>query len=139
MRIEHAIEIDAPVARVWELTLEVESWPTLTPTMTSVERLDRGPLRVGSRARIEQPGQGAKTWTVSQLDDAKTFAWRTRAFGMTMTATHRLEGHATSTTNRLVVEMDGLLAPILGPLLRRPVLAAITTENQGFKRAAEAN
>ena len=44
MRIEHTIEIDAPVKRVWELTLDVESWPQLSPTFTSVERLDAGSI-----------------------------------------------------------------------------------------------
>jgi hypothetical protein len=55
MRIEHSIEIDAPVERVWGLTIDVESWPGFTPTMESVERLNSEPLAVGSRVRVKQP------------------------------------------------------------------------------------
>ena len=47
MRLEHTIDINAPIDRVWDLTLDVEALPNLTSTMTSVERLDDGPLAVG--------------------------------------------------------------------------------------------
>ena len=34
-------------------------------------------------------------------------------------------------------ELTGPMSRIIGPLLRRPILHAITTENNGFKTAAE--
>lgn len=139
MRIEHTIDIAATPERVWELTLDIESWPRYTPTMDSVERLDSGPLAVGARARIKQPGQRAKVWTVAQLDDEKAFAWGTRAFGMTMTGGHYLTATVDGTTQTLAIELDGPMAPLLGPLLKRPILSAITKENEGFKSAAEAS
>jgi uncharacterized membrane protein len=140
MRIEHTIEIDAPVERVWEVTLDVESWPEHTPTIESIERLDDGPVTIGSQARIKQPGQRAKVWTVSALDSEKRFAWSTKAFGTKMTGDHLLEATDEGTTrNTLAIEMHGGLAPVVGALLRRPILAAITKENEGVKSAAEAN
>ena len=138
MRIEHRIEIDAPPSRVWELTIDVETWPQHTPTMESVERLDTEPLAVGSQARIKQPGQRAKVWSVTQLDREKTFAWSTRSLGTTMTGIHGLQPAAGRTVNTLAVEIVGGLAPLIGRLLRRPILSAITKENEGFKTAAEA-
>lgn len=142
MRVEHSIEIVAPVARVWELTVDVESWPKLTPTITSVERLDErldpAPFRVGSTARIKQPAQRAKTWTVTVLDPQRRFAWATRTLGTTMTASHVLAATPTGTRNTLAVDIEGRLAPLVGALVRRPVLKAISTENHGFKSAAEA-
>lgn len=137
MRIEHRIEIVAPVTRVWELTLDVESWPEHTPTMTSVERLDTGPLAVGSRVRIKQPGQRARVWTVTELEPEQRFTWSTRAMGTTMTGSHLVAATDVGTTNTLVVEIEGGLAPLVGVLVRRPVARAIATENQGFKAAAE--
>ena len=138
MRIEHTIEIDAPVKRVWELTLDVESWPQLSPTFTSVERLDAGSIAVGSQARIKQPGQRVKVWTVTKLDPEKTFAWSTKSLGMTMTGIHSLESADGTTVNTLAVEIEGSLAGVVGSLLRQPLLSAISKENEGFKQAAEA-
>jgi carbon monoxide dehydrogenase subunit G len=48
MRFEHTIEIEAPIERVWQVTLDVESWPKRIPTVESIERLHEGPLAVGS-------------------------------------------------------------------------------------------
>ena len=80
MRIEHTIDIAAPAERVWALTVDVESWPELSPTMTAVERLDGGPLRVGSTARVKQPGQRAKVWTVTAVQPGRPVPWRAPAF-----------------------------------------------------------
>lgn len=138
MRIEHTIEIDAPIEEVWDLTLRVEDLPTMTPTMTAVERLDDGPLALGSTASIKQPGQPTRTWTVTVVEAPTNFAWSTRALGMTMTGIHELRPTGDQTTsNTLAIRLDGRLAPLLGPLLRRTIHKALATENEGFKRAAE--
>ena len=137
MRIEHSITIAAPLQRVWALTMDVENWPRYTPTMTSVECLDEGPLAVGSEVRIKQPGQGAKVWAVTVLEPESRFAWSSRFMGSTMTATHQLAADGDATTNTLIVDIEGRLAPVVGLLLRAPIRKSLRKENEGFKAAAE--
>lgn len=136
--IEHELVIDAPVTAVWKLTEEVEGWPATTPTITSVERLDSGQMRVGSSARVKQPGQRATVWTVSTFRPNEEFAWGTKAFGVRMVGTHRLTPVGDDRCrNTLTLDLSGRGAAIIGRLVGKKILAAITTENQGFKRAAE--
>jgi hypothetical protein len=137
MLITHELVIDAPVDRVWALTLDIEAWPATTPTITDVHRDDQGPLRKGSTARLKQPGQPVRTWTVIDVQPSSLFSWQTRAMGMTMLATHRLTSHDSKTRNTLTLELTGATAGVLGPLLRKKLLATIATENEGFRRAAE--
>ena len=137
MRIEHTEEINAPVREVWALTVDVESWPAITPTMTRIERVDDAPLQIGSDVRIKQPGQRERVWTVSALDPQRQFAWSTKALGMTMTGSHRLEASDAGTRNTLVIDLDGPMAPVLGPLMRRPLRRALESENEGFRTAVE--
>ena len=136
MRIETTTEIAAPVSRVWEVTMDVESYPEHTDSMTSVELLDRGPVAVGTKAKIKQPGQPAKVWTVAIVEPESRFAWSTKMMGLTMTGWHLLESSGTGTRNTLAIEITGAMAKILGPLLRSPINKAITAENEGIKAAA---
>jgi hypothetical protein len=138
MRWEDSITIEAPADRVWQLTIDVTNWPTLSPkTMQRVERLDDGPFGLGSSARIKQPGQPAAVWTVTQFDAGRRFVWHTRRMGLTLVATHHVEDLGPRCRNTLVVEAtgrgSGLFGRVIGPLLLR----TIATENACFKREAE--
>ncbi|HRE03530.1 MAG TPA: SRPBCC family protein, partial [Ilumatobacteraceae bacterium] len=73
--LTNSIVIAAPAAVVWNLTIDVANWPSVTPTMTSVERLDDGPFGIGSKARVKQPMQRPTTWTVTEFDPERRFAW----------------------------------------------------------------
>ena len=138
MRVDHSLEISAPIETVWALTEDVERWPELTPTtMTSVERLDTGPIRAGSTARIKQPGQRSTVWTVSNANAPTSFSWWTKVGPVTMTAIHTLEPTATGCRNTLVVETRGFGSGLLGLVTARKIRETIETENLCFKRAAE--
>jgi hypothetical protein len=137
MRWENALTIEATVDTVWRLTVDVENWPSVSPkTITSVVRLDEGPLRVGSRARIVQPGQPAAVWTVTRLDAGHDFTWQTARMGITIVGSHRLEPVGEHCRNTLAVAVSGrgsrLFGWLFGGLLRR----AIRLENAGFRDAA---
>jgi hypothetical protein len=148
MRIQDTRSIKAPIEVVWAHTLAIESWPQLSPTtMTSAERTEPGELRPGSTVRIKQPRQPSRLWTVTAMteptppelgqSEPRTFAWSARFLGMLMTATHLLETEPGGTNNTLIVDIEGRMAPLIGPLLKRPIAKAIALENNGFKTASE--
>ena len=138
MRFTDEILIAAPTDVVWQLTVDVEAWPELTPTITSVHRLDAGELQVGSQARIVQPRQRPAVWTVTELDAGRRFAWATTVLGITMTGTHVLEPTDDGgTRNTLLLDLAGRGSGLFGRVVGGAMRQAIHTENQGFRRRAE--
>jgi hypothetical protein len=139
MHIENIIDIQAPTETVWGLTVAVEDWPRITPTMTSIERLDEGPLRLGSRARVKPPRQRPAVWTVQTFTPARGFSWATKVMTVTMIGTHEIEPTADGCRNRLGLDVTGPGAAFFGRLVKGLLAKAIATENEGFKRAAESS
>jgi hypothetical protein len=137
MDIRSDLLIHSTPARVWALTVDVERWPDLAPTMTSVTRLDAGPLRVGSTARVVQPFQRPTVWTVTHLEPMAYFEWFAKVGTITMTARHRLVPEAAGVRNELEVEFSGLGSRLARRLIGSKIREAITIENEGFRRAAE--
>lgn len=132
--------IPAPVATVWHLTIDVESWPRITPTtMKAVERLDTGPLRVGSTARVTQPGQRPTVWTVQELVPEQRFVWSATVYGADMVARHELTAEGSGCRNRLSIEITGRRAGLLRALVGRRIRKVIATENRCFSAAATAS
>lgn len=130
--------IEATIEEVWALTIDVEGWPDTTPTMSSIERLDDGPLRAGSQARVVQPKQRPTVWTVTALDAPHTFEWEAKVMGVTMVGAHHLVPVEGGVRNELRLRLSGFGSGLLRVLLGGTFRTAIETENQGFKRAAEA-
>jgi hypothetical protein len=136
MRIEHHLDIEATPEVVFGLTVDIERLPQLTPTVTTVNRLDHGPLRVGSQARLKQPAQRPAVWTVDALEPDQRFVWSTTTSGMRMVATHVVEPTAKGSRNSLYLDLSGIAATVLGPFLRRKIARVLATENEGFRREA---
>jgi uncharacterized membrane protein len=134
---EHSILIEAPVERVWRLTVDVERWPSFIPTVRSVRRLDAGPLRIGSAARLKQPGQPPAVWTVTGIEPMRHFTWQSRRPGMTMTARHVLSPAGSGCRNTLTVEVTGAVSRPFGGLFGRAIQRTLERENAGFQRTAQ--
>ncbi|MGE3288463.1 MAG: SRPBCC family protein [Pseudonocardia sp.] len=132
MEWTHSVPIDAPPDVVWGLVADVESWPRYISTVRSVTRLDEGPLRVGSSARIQQPGQPPAVWTVERLDPGREFSWSTARRGLRMTGTHRVVPDGPGCRNEIGLAGSGPLAVLLVPLARY----VLRTENAGFRAEA---
>ena len=137
MRVEKVVTIAAPAETVWDVLTDLESWPEVTASVTSVERVDPGPLRIGSRVRIKQPRLPESEWTVTRLVDGQRFEWTSVSPGVTTTAVHALLDSAGATTLRLEIEQTGPLSVVAGLLGRRLVRRYLDQESQGIKERAE--
>ena len=132
-----SILIGASADVVWRLTIGVTDWPSFNPTMQKVERLDTGPVEVGSTARIKQPGQKPAVWTVTVVEPGRLFAWQTRRLGLVMTGSHLVESVGDSCRNTLTLEVSGPVARPFGAFFGLAVRRSLQTENASFKSEAE--
>ncbi len=133
-----AVEIHAPPERVWPVLLDVAHWPEWTPTVTSVQRLDPGPLAVGSRTRLVQPKLEPVVWKVAELDDlAHIFTWAFRGIGIAVTARHQVEWFKNGSFATLSIKYSGLIGRIMARQLRELNWEYLTAEADGLKRRCE--
>jgi uncharacterized membrane protein len=134
-----AVEIAAPPQRVWAVLMDVERWPEWTPTVTNVERLDPGPLSLGSRTRIRQPKLRPAVWQITELAEKHgVFTWVSSSPGVQVTACHAVEATAAGSRATLSTEFSGLLGLLMARLFRQLNEQYVTTEAQGLKRRCEA-
>lgn len=139
MQLEDSIYIDAPPEVVWRVTVDIERWPEWTPNFRSVKRLEAGAFGIGCRARIKQPGLPEAEWVVAAFVPGERFTWETRVRGTRMIATHELSPEGAGTRSVLRIEILGLIAKLLWPLIRGSVRRSIARENQGLKRRSESS
>ena len=139
MDIERVIDIAAPQERVWAVMSDVERWPEWTRSVTRVERLDRGPLAVGSRARVRQPRFPAAVWTVTALEPGRFFEWRSPAPGLLSVGGHRVEAAGDGGSRvTLSLTWSGPLAAVMRLLFGKLSRRYVEMEARGLKRRAEA-
>ncbi len=131
------VEIQAPPERVWAVLWDIERWPEWTPSVTSIERLDRGPLAVGSRARIRQPRLLPAVWQITELDEGRSFTWITRSLGVRVTARHDIEVNERGSRVTLSLQFSGLLGPLAARLTRGLTERYLVLEASGLKARSE--
>lgn len=130
--------INAPVGVVWSVLSDVESWPSWTPTMTSVVRKSGSGFSVGSLYEVKQPGLTKAAFTVESIDDGEAFSWTSTAIGVTTRADHVLTSVSDRMTRvQLVLEMEGAIAPLVWLLAGRKVRSFVELEAASLKSAAE--
>lgn len=135
--LQHTVTIAAPPERVWAMVIDVEQWPALIPTVDAVDRLDPGPLAVGSRTRLQQPRLPTAVWTVTELAEGSSYTWASTSPGVTITAAHVVEPHADGSRLTLAVTVFGPLSWIGWVLTRSLTKRYVATEAAAIKRAAE--
>ena len=117
MKLANTVYINAPLLAVWNITVAIESWPQWSPTFVSIQRREEGRLDVGSSALIKQPGLPVAKWVITALRPGEQFTWETSVRGVRMTATHELTAQEAGTESVLRIEMFGLIARLMWPLI----------------------
>lgn len=138
MIVENTRQINASPDQVWRVTTDIEGWPRWLPTVTSVTRVGDGPFAVGSVAKIKQPGLPECEWRVTEMTQGVGFTWQTRVFGITMSATHKIVADEPGTKNFLRLELHGIPATLLWPVLRISLKKTLERENTALKTHCEA-
>ena len=133
------MRIEAPLAGVWGAVVDVEAWPPWASQFKRLDRLDGGPLTLGSRVRVRPKRLPASIWQVTELTDGRLFTWTTSLLpGLRLTGGHELAAEGTGTTAEFWLDAGGPLGTLLGPLLRRTVFRRNTRNaTEGLKRHLE--
>jgi uncharacterized membrane protein len=134
---EVSVDIAAPPQHVWRVTTDVERWPEWTASVLSVRRLDSGPFRVGSRARIRQPGFLPALWEVTEIDEGRGFTWVTSSHGIRAAGHHRVDPISGGSRATLSVDYKGLLSGVVATLLAEKTERFLRLEAAGLKKRSE--
>jgi uncharacterized membrane protein len=131
------VDIKASPDRVLAVLCDIERWPEWTSTMTSVRRMDDGPLVVGSRAQIRQPKLLPAVWQVTELDERRSFTWVTRSPGVRVKAGHLVEADGVGSRVRLSLEYSGLLGSLVARIYRHLNERYLAIEAKGLREHCE--
>ena len=132
-----SIDINAPADRVYEVMSDTDRWHEWTPSVTSIKRLDSGPFVVGSRAVIRQPKFPSALWTVTAIDDRKSFTWSNRAPGIMVIAHHSIDANGDRSKATLSLRYEGILGRLLARMTRGITNRYLAMEANGLKARSE--
>lgn len=132
-----SVDIAAPPDRVWDVIIDISRWHEWTPSITSITRLDEGPLAIGSTVVIRQPGLPPARWKVSAIEPNRSFTWVSRGPGFQSIARHSVEQTASGSRATLSIELKGLFGGLLGRLTRDITERYIGYEAAGLKARSE--
>lgn len=133
-----SVAVAAPAETLWRVLVDVEAWPTITESMTAVERLDDGPMRVGSSARVRQPGLPPMIWRVTELDEGRSFTWQASTPGVVTTAFHRITPTDDGCRLTLQIQHTGPLAAVARLVTGRRTRRFLALEAAGLRDRAQA-
>jgi hypothetical protein len=134
----YAVEIRVSPARVWSVLLDVERWPEWTTSVTRVQRMEVGPLTLGSRTRVWQPRLMPAVWRVNSLDEGRRiFAWTTRTFGATIIGRHQVDALKSHSRVSISLDYTGPLSAVIARVYRELLWDYLTREGNGLKHFCE--
>ena len=132
-----SVDIAASPERVWTVMSDAARWPEWTPTVTSIELLDPGPWKVGSRARIRQPKLPPAVWRMTEFNQGTGFTWITGGPFVRVTARHWIESLPAGSRATLSIRFSGLFGALAARLTRNLNETYLALEAQGLKARSE--
>src|SRR5688572_27549618 len=132
-----SVDIKASPERVWQVLSDGERWHEWTPSVTSVELLDKS-LAVGSRAIIRQPELPPAKFKITALEPGRSFTWTTGIPGIVFVqAKHTVEPAPLGARVTLALRFDGLLGGVMGKKTAELNHRYLRMEAAGLKRFSE--
>ena len=136
MAYQTSVTIDAPIGKVWAVLADVASWPSWTPTVTSVRALSGSP-QVGADFQLEQPRLANAVWEIAVWEPPTRFDWVTKSMGVVTEGTHDLAEDGDRTVVTLAVSHSGGLAPLIRLFYGRLTRRYMATEAASLKARCE--
>jgi uncharacterized membrane protein len=128
----------APTDRLWEAMSDVRRWGDWLPTVDAVTPLDpERPDEVGAAYTVEQPGLPRAVWTITAIDEGRSFTWESAHPGILSVGTHELRpGPDGATTIELGIDWSGPLAPLMRLLIGRKARSYVEREAEALDATA---
>lgn len=134
------VTIDAPAELVWSVYTDVQAWASWTASVTDARVHPSGPLGVGTTASIKQPRLPRVVWTVTELEDGRSWAWQNRSPGANTVARHTITSTADGRVHvALSIDQRGLVGRPIGWLLKPLTRRYLRLEGEGLRRHSEAS
>ncbi len=134
---EASLETTAAPAEVWRVWSDVDHWPEWNPDMNE-SRLD-GPLKPGATGMINTKSGGKHNVVVTHYEDGRSFELESTALpGTKMAIRATITSSNGGSRITQAFEPRGLLAPIVGPMMSRPILKTFDSVLNGLKQKVEA-
>ena len=130
----------APLDRLWSVMSDVRRWPDWLPTVDAVTPHEPSrPDEVGATYTVEQPGLPRADWTITAIEDGRSFTWESAQPGIRTVGTHELHpGPDGTTTIDLAIDWTGPLAPLLRLVVGRKARDYVTREAAALDATASA-
>ncbi len=131
------MDVAAPPERVFAIMTDIERWPEWTSSVTGIEQLEPGPLKVGTRAKIRQPKLLPAIWKVTAIEPGRGFTWINTGPGVRVAGNHFVEPIEGGTRVTLSLQFGGFLGPLVARLTAELNNRYLKIEAAGLKRRSE--
>lgn len=138
MLTERTVEIDAPAAVVWRVFADVENWPAMTESVSSLRALDGKELALGRSYAIKQPRIPRVKYKVTSFEPGTSWNWTYARPGNKTVAIHEvtpIDGNRTRV--RQAIEQTGIVGEMVGKVMKGLTARYLDMEGAGLKKMAE--